>query len=782
MLKQINKRRLQASTPTSSTPALALATASTDSVAVAANSIISVGSGDDAGPIARVASMESTAAAQSVSDVYTVGAPAQLIDGPCYKKQFRGTEADCTGDGKDSTKGSDRDRDSVGAAESKRQSGEYTADLNRSVSSASTASPFCSPVARYQYAFNRDNRAPSPDVGGEGGSSGNSVRSSSYKSSCSGRAEDPQQQQQFPSVFPVKSSVFSSGSPGSGDDQLHNAGAKQGLAQVSVPSNNNYSGLHISCPSPGSGTSAAESRARVLGNLLYAAGGSGGSGHKKGHSGTLPVSPPIAHVVSAGTRGSSTAQTHTNTSNTVAGVYTVGSNGIAVSPGQMKIPVPAPIKKVTSHTSISSSYGSTSYIASYFTRSRSASKADDGLDYDIRVLLGDSPVVPVPVMDNFFYTSADALSTGSPVATSAGNSACHSRARSRCSSFNPPFPVSSGGAYANSNFNYAITESSVLHRLNSSGSGGNSVSGTTSAYYTTTGGGAGEYSEEFQVLINSSGQASLLGGGSGSVGGHSNSVGSKHTTKDPSPASSADNSPADKLRGGGGWPQSGGSVRSVVSPTASATASLASSRGAASVNAPTSSMALVDTPRGYGSSSAAEKDRDRDSRGTPSSRSTGSHQHHQQYQLRPDEHLPAMSVTAPSAGSSTTGRLALVLAGGRCSASAGVPLSPECEPDLALAAQDHHQQRDVECPSSPVPSFASSLSSTDSMSNMLDLLLSPAGAQQRRRDGHGNSFRYYAGGNRENSGEGEGEYSFSYQQDHSDDAVDTAGEGGLLPE
>lgn len=689
MLRQIIRRRGAAATA---------AAANADTAEEDASANLSVDSTAKEGPV------ESTAL--SIADGCVVVRPIPLNDTGTTAAEWNAEQEQDTEDG---TGVSSRDV----VADAKRQSGEFGAsshcDLNRSMVSTSSASsvgsPFCSPVARYQhYSFGASSsskkknssssknaaRAPSPAAAvvaesdfaafGSGGESSSGKQGGVPSSSGSGGSgeEQPrlrqQQQQRQEAVIGVKSGVYSK-SPG----RDCNNGANQ------VPGSGGAV-LQISSPTPSGGNSAAESRARVLGSLLYSTvNGSGkaagvGCG-RKASTELVPVSPPL--VPSAASRSNS--------------ITAISSTGIAGSPSSslpMKIPVPAPIKKVTSHTSISSSYGSTGYLASsyFYNRSRSASKADEtgGVDYDIRLLLGDSPVVPVPLVQanvdaNYgFYAFSDGNTACSPNAASTGNSNCNSRTRSRCSSFNPPYAagasaasnISNSNSNFNNNLNTAITESSVLHRLASG----------TSLYYVGSGGG---------------------GGG----------------VMDPSPTSSADSSPADKLKGafaaavvaasgsGSGKLGTYSAGLQVGGTSSSAAGSVASSRETAT------SAPLFDSPRG---SIAA-----RGSRNTARSRSSSLGN---SYTFQQTNERISAAVSSTSVDKELFPTVVAVVdadcsrepeEGEGVSEGEGLGLFEGAPPPSS---------------SSPVPSFASSLSSTDSMSNMLDLLLSPAGrAQERRR-------------------------------------------------
>jgi hypothetical protein len=325
--------------------------------------------------------------------------------------------------------------------------------LNMSASTASsTNSPFYSPVAHYQYPAGQQQQQQQQNQSDGRHSSGAGRTDHAARLAGSNRSGTP---------------TLPTGVPSAGPGSWASSG------QEPAPPFPQSTITHTTPLRSGLAMSASDSRAKVLGGLLFESSTGGSvplSAQKASSSGVAnnsggtprsllhPPSPPIIGGSASSLKPSAGGGSTTKTA----------------------IPVPGQIKKVTSHTSICSSLGSNGYLSQQHlgsARSRSHSKADEMMDYayDIRVLLADSPsVAPAPVDHHYlggggyYYGSAssDVNSNASPITAvnSAGNSNCNSRARSRCSSFNQPV---SSATYANSNFNLPITEGNLLSRLRS---------------------------------------------------------------------------------------------------------------------------------------------------------------------------------------------------------------------------------------------------------------------------------------------------------------------------
>jgi hypothetical protein len=254
----------------------------------------------------------------------------------------------------------------------------------------------------------------------------------------------------------------------------------------------------------GGRVSAAEARARVLSGLLYSNTSSPGSKTSGGVGAAGSTVVPTSTLTRVNSRNALNALAALKAasppvSSTSTAVQLKSSN----STGTKIVPVLSPIKKVTSHSSISSSLGSNSFLAAqYFThnptaRSRSHSKVDEhDYAFDIRALLADSPsVAPAPLIPSsayapsyqYLYGSASSDACPSPLTAnnSANTSNCNSRARSRGSSFNASYVQT--GAYA-----HTINESALMSRLHANAGsssaavsalrdGGTPQQGTTSA-------------------------------------------------------------------------------------------------------------------------------------------------------------------------------------------------------------------------------------------------------------------------------------------------------------
>jgi hypothetical protein len=227
----------------------------------------------------------------------------------------------------------------------------------------------------------------------------------------------------------------------------------------------------------GGRVSAAEARARVLSGLLYSNTSSPGSKTSGGVGAAGSTVVPTNTLTRVNSRNAlnalaalKAASPPVSTTSTAVQLKSSNSTGTKI------VPVLSPIKKVTSHSSISSSLGSNSFLAAqYFShnataRSRSHSKVDEhDYAFDIRALLADSPsVAPAPLIPSsayapgyqYLYGSASSDACPSPLTAnnSANTSNCNSRARSRGSSFNASY-VQSGG-YA-----HTINESALMSRL-----------------------------------------------------------------------------------------------------------------------------------------------------------------------------------------------------------------------------------------------------------------------------------------------------------------------------
>ena len=231
--------------------------------------------------------------------------------------------------------------------------------------------------------------------------------------------------------------------------------------------------------------SATESRAKVLSSLLYFPSDTSSSSNVRGgveeeklqaERISRTAQPLSGHP--PGGRAGPAVQGQGQLASTSSG--SAGNSARSVVPAVLT----APMKRVTSHTSISSSLGSNSYISQYLgggLRSRSQSKVDD-FECDLRALLADSPsLAPALTVTDMFAQSTGAqqqphlhhlhalalpVSAG-PLATtlsSAGTSACPSRTRSRCSSFNPPTATSTvmTSSYSNS---LPVTDAALMIRL-----------------------------------------------------------------------------------------------------------------------------------------------------------------------------------------------------------------------------------------------------------------------------------------------------------------------------
>jgi hypothetical protein len=254
----------------------------------------------------------------------------------------------------------------------------------------------------------------------------------------------------------------------------------------------------------GGRVSAAEARARVLSGLLYSNTSSPGSKTSGGVGAAGSAVVPTSTLTRVNSRNAlnalaalKAASPPVSTTSTAVQLKPSNSTGTKI------VPVLSPIKKVTSHSSISSSLGSNSFLAAQFfshnptARSRSHSKVDEhDYAFDIRALLADSPsVAPAPLIPssayapNYQYLYGSASSDACPSPLTANNSAntsnCNSRARSRGSSFNASY-VQSGG-YA-----HTINESALMSRLHANAGsssaavsalrdGGTPQQGTTSA-------------------------------------------------------------------------------------------------------------------------------------------------------------------------------------------------------------------------------------------------------------------------------------------------------------
>jgi hypothetical protein len=227
----------------------------------------------------------------------------------------------------------------------------------------------------------------------------------------------------------------------------------------------------------GGRVSAAEARARVLSGLLYSNTSSPGSKTSGGVGAAGSTVVPTSTLTRVNSRNAlnalaalKAASPPVSTTSTAVQLKSSNSTGTKI------VPVLSPIKKVTSHSSISSSLGSNSFLAAqYFShnataRSRSHSKVDEhDYAFDIRALLADSPsVAPAPLIPSsayapgyqYLYGSASSDACPSPLTAnnSANTSNCNSRARSRGSSFNASYVQS--GAYA-----HTINESALMSRL-----------------------------------------------------------------------------------------------------------------------------------------------------------------------------------------------------------------------------------------------------------------------------------------------------------------------------
>jgi hypothetical protein len=247
--------------------------------------------------------------------------------------------------------------------------------------------------------------------------------------------------------------------------------------------------------------SAAEARARVLSGLLFSNTSSPGSKTSGGVGAAGSTVVPTSTLTRVNSRNALNALAALKAASPPVAVNGVGQLKSSNTTAAKLVPVLSPIKKVTSHSSISSSLGSNSFLAAqYFShnataRSRSHSKVDEhDYAFDIRALLADSPsVAPAPLIPSsayapghqYLYGSASSDACPSPLTAnnSANTSNCNSRARSRGSSFNASYVQS--GAYA-----HTINESALMSRLHAGSTsavvsalrdGGTPQQGTTSA-------------------------------------------------------------------------------------------------------------------------------------------------------------------------------------------------------------------------------------------------------------------------------------------------------------
>uniref|UniRef100_A0A7S3HL12 Uncharacterized protein n=1 Tax=Spumella elongata TaxID=89044 RepID=A0A7S3HL12_9STRA len=480
------------------------------------------------------------------------------------------------------------------------------------------------------------------------------------------------------------------------------------------------------------GRSSADARARLLNTMLYAdpagvgtnateLGSTTTTGRNKEsmHSTSLPLppSPPVPVPTSAVRTVSSSNNNNSNSNNNGSGMYVQ----TAVITPALKIPVAAPIKKVTSYSSISSSYGSSSFAQPqpvYGNRSRSTSKADHDLDYDLRMLLGESPIVQAPDVNYFNYD----VCAASPVNALTGNgynqynintnsnSTCNSRGRSRGSSYNPPYIPSATTTNNNNSSSNALA--SVGYNLHNSVSN-NSIAGS--------GSGSGHNTRS----------NSLYGGTTGTNGNTGN--GTTNAVKDPS--SSEPHSPVvDKYS-----PRS--SIGSTSAGVAAAAGNTALSNNISKANnSINSTEKKVDPstgawspPSGKGGIGMNAGEREEKS---SSSRSASAR-------------LFSEDVSIPTGAS-----IASVPVYGSGKSNHFPPTTPNSEKLTAGGAESTEDTEGLSPPSageeglyagSPQPSFASSLSSTDSLPNMmLNYVMSPGGTTLHRYfDGQGEGDGMY---------------------------------------
>eukprot|EP01032_Pedospumella_encystans_P011102 gene11102-12935_t len=473
------------------------------------------------------------------------------------------------------------------------------------------------------------------------------------------------------------------------------------------------------------GRSSADARARLLNTMLYADPAGAGSnptglgsttavGRSKEGSTSFPLPPSPPVPVPVPTSAVRTVSSNNNNSNSHGSAVYVQTT---VATPALKIPVAAPIKKVTSYSSISSSYGSSSFAQPqpfYGNRSRSTSKAEHDLDYDLRMLLGESPIVQAPDVNYFNYD----VSAPSPVNALTGNgynqynintnsnSTCNSRGRSRGSSYNPPYIPSATISNNNSSSNALASVGYNLHNSVSN----NSIAGS--------GSGSGHNTRS----------NSLYGGITGTNGNIGN--GNGNALKDPS--GSEQHSPAvDKYSPRSSIGSNGAGVAAVGGNTALSNANKANNSGINSVEKKVDpSVDTWSSPSGKGATGMNTGEREEKS---SSSRSASAR-------------LFSEDVSIPTGAS-----IASVPVYGSGKSNHFPPATPSSEKLVAGGAE---RTEGLSPPpageeglyaGSPQPSFASSLSSTDSLPNMmLNYVMSPGGTTLHRYfDGQGEGDGMY---------------------------------------
>ena len=620
-------------------------------------------------------------------------------------------------------------------------------------STVGSTSPFCSPIAQHNlYPLHGSSSGGGSGGGGEGRREGESVdnagghRLTSTSNDSAGGGFDPSRtnNDSFSQSHSDKNNSNNNNNINNNSDYAYNTSSKGLFGSTSGDEYSSIEALlgnitqnthkqqhqeqqrHQQQPQPqevfgSGGRSSADARARLLNTMLYAdpagavsnptglVGSTTTMGRSKESSTSLllPPSPPVPVPTSA----VRTVSSSNNNNNNGSAVYVQTT----VATPALKIPVAAPIKKVTSYSSISSSYGSSSFAQPqpfYGNRSRSTSKAEHDLDYDLRMLLGESPIVQAPDVNYFNYD----VSAASPVNTLTGNgysqynintnsnSTCNSRGRSRGSSYNPPYIPS---ATNNSSSNALASVGYNLHNSVSN----NSIAGS--------GSGSGHNT-----------RSNSLYGGTTGTNGNSGNGNTGYAVKDPS--GSEQHSPAvDKYSPrssigsiGAGVAAAGGNTALSDSIKANTNINSAEKKVDPSIGAwsPPSGTGGIGMNAGEGEEKSSSRSRSASARlfsedvSIPAGASIASVP---VYGSGKSNHFPPAT---PSSGK---------LAAGGPEGMEG--LSPPAAGEVGLYA------------GSPQPSFASSLSSTDSLPNMmLNYVMSPGGTTLHRYfDGQGEGDGMY---------------------------------------